>query len=102
MNTIQDLLKELGPVLGGQHVSFNLRSMSTKWASISRNDLRIHFNPQLVTRTPRALRYLVICELLRIHKEYGGRDWFWERLKTVCPDWEQAHKELNDRVAEAS
>ena len=75
-------------------VSFRLRRMRTRWATVNENTRVITLNPEIMKQSPDALEYLLVHELVHLF-EHNHTERFAFLLGQQLPDWTQRRNRLN-------
>lgn len=95
---IEPLVAEEGERLGLRAKKVRIGNQRTRWGSCSTTGT-LSFNWRLVIGEPKALRYVVIHELVHLeHLNHSRR--FWNALTAAMPDWktEAAWLRRNERA----
>ncbi|MFC3833335.1 MULTISPECIES: M48 family metallopeptidase [Deinococcus] len=93
---MQVCLERVAP-FGIQHDgTFQLRRMTTRWGSCTRNG-QIVFNPILIQAPTECIDYAIVHELCHI-KEFNHSQKYYLFLKTVEPCWKKLRRKLNYSV----
>lgn len=74
----------------------HLRSMKTKWASLSGRG-RLTFNSELLEKRRKLIDYVVLHELLHIKVPNHGK-LFKSLMFAFLPDWEKRSNQLKEAV----
>lgn len=74
----------------------HLRSMRTKWASLSGNG-RVTFNSELLDKKRNIINYVIVHELLHMKAPNHGK-LFKSLMFVFLPEWEKHSKKLKEEV----
>ena len=74
----------------------HLRSMKTKWASLSGSG-RLTFNSELLEKRRKLIDYVVVHELIHMKVPNHGK-LFKSLLFAFLPDWERCNDQLKEAV----
>jgi predicted metal-dependent hydrolase len=77
---------------GFVYSKINVTNAKTRWGSCSAKG-NLNFSWRLIMAPLRVIDYVVVHELVHLEVKNHSRD-FWNRVKTVFPDYEQSRKWL--------
>jgi len=93
-DALPPLLDVWGPRLGADSVTWRLRRMRTRWATINPEKKIITLNPEIIKQPPEALEYVLVHELVHL-SERTHNDRFAELLDSNMPDWRARQRRMN-------
>jgi predicted metal-dependent hydrolase len=88
------LLEKWQEEIGEQVANVEIRRMKTRWGSCTPHTRSIRINPELATRHPRCLEYVVVHELAHLI-ERTHNDRFVSLMDHALPAWRAVRDELN-------
>lgn len=89
---LRERLSELAIRHGFRYYRTTIRNQKTRWGSCSASD-SISLNYKLAYLPSTVRDYVLLHELVHtVHKNHGPA--FWRRLRQVCPEADEARKEL--------
>lgn len=91
---VPELLTVWSPIIGVEIPKFVVRRMKTKWGTSITHSHTIWLNPELAKKSPGALEYIVVHELVHF-LERGHGERFVALMDRYLPDWRARRDSLN-------
>lgn len=77
---------------------YRLKNMKTRWGTCNVKARRVWLSTQLAKKPPQCLEYVLTHELTHlVEKNHNVR--FYALVEQYCPDWREAERLLNGKVA---
>jgi predicted metal-dependent hydrolase len=94
---IPPLLDQWCERLGVEGVTWKLRHMRTRWATINTSVKIVTFNPEIAKQPIESLEGLIVHELVHLFVENHGEE-FIKEMNRYLPDWRQRQSRLNSAL----
>ncbi len=94
---IPPLLNQWCKRLGVEGVTWKLRHMRTRWATINTSAKIITFNPEITKQPLESLEGLIVHELVHLFVKNHGEK-FINEMNQHLPDWRQRQSRLNSAL----
>jgi len=94
---LPDFVQQWSARLGLTPSRVTIRAMRTRWGSCTSETGAIRLNPDLASRHPRCLNYVVLHELVHLAEPNHGPG-FQAMMDAHLPTWRDIRAELNGRV----
>jgi predicted metal-dependent hydrolase len=94
---VPPLLSQWCERLGVEGVTWKLRHMRTRWATINTSAKRITLNPEIAKQPIESLEGLIVHELVHLFVKNHGEE-FIREMNRFLPDWRQRQSRLNSAL----
>lgn len=92
---IPKLAKKWEPVVGANALSYQIKSMKTRWGTCNPNKKRIWLNLHLIQKPLICIEYVLVHELVHLHEPSHNRR-FHALMHQFMPDWMTYKKLLRE------
>jgi predicted metal-dependent hydrolase len=94
---IPPLLNQWSERLEVEGVTWKLRHMRTRWATVNTNTRAITLNPEIAKQPLESLELLIVHELVHLLVKNHGEN-FSKKMSKYLPDWRQRQSRLNSAL----